>query len=458
MSSQQPNVIVFFTDQQRWDTVGLHGNPLDLTPNFDRLASLGTFLRNSITCQPLCGPARACMQTGQYATSVGCFRNGIPLPRNVPTLAKAFGGAGYDTGYIGKWHLGPMRDEGSVRGSRTWVQKDWRGGYGDWLAANALEHSSNAYDCRVYNNRNAEVKLPGYRVDALTDAAIRYIAQPRENPFYLFLSFLEPHHQNHLDDYPPPNGYRERYTGRWVPPDLAALGGSAHKHLGGYYGMVKRLDEALGRLFDALISLDLDENTILLFTTDHGCHFKTRNGEYKRSCHESSVRLPTFIAGPGFRGGGSRDEIVSLVDFPPTLLDAAGVAVPDAMQGRSLMPRLRDPSVPWQDDCFIQISESGIGRAVRTERWKYAVDAGVPGGVETASSDIYRESHLFDLWHDPYELENLIQSGSHAGVSEEMRERLLARMSQTGEAIPTIEPADRKQASRRSSEAVSPNR
>jgi arylsulfatase A-like enzyme len=98
-------MILFFTDQQRWDTVGLHGNPLDLTPNLDRAARRGTHLFNSFTPQPLCGPARSCLQTGLYATTTGCFRNGIPLPQETTTLAHHFGGAHYDTAYVGKWHL-----------------------------------------------------------------------------------------------------------------------------------------------------------------------------------------------------------------------------------------------------------------------------------------------------------------------------------------------------------------
>ena len=108
--SKRPNVIVFFTDQQRWDSTGLHGNPLDLTPNFDRIARQGTYLHTTVTCQPVCGPARSCLQTGMYATTTGCFRNGIPLPPDARTLAHFFNEGGYDTGYIGKWHLG---DRGS---------------------------------------------------------------------------------------------------------------------------------------------------------------------------------------------------------------------------------------------------------------------------------------------------------------------------------------------------------
>lgn len=429
--SNHPNVIVFFTDQQRWDTTGVHGNPLELTPNFDRLARRGTHLSNTFTPQPVCGPARSCLQTGMYATETGCYRNGIPLRPDARTLAHHFGAAGYATGYIGKWHLA----------NEDPVLEEERGGYEYWLGSNTLEFTSDTYDTVVYDNDGRPVKLPGYRVDALTDAAIRFVDTHQHEPFYLFLSFLEPHHQNHLDDYPPPEGYRERYTGRWIPPDLAALGGSTHQHLGGYYGMVKRLDEALGRLLDALISLGLRDNTIVVFTSDHGCHFKTRNAEYKRSCHESSIHVPCALQGPGFDAGGQIRELVNLVDLPPTLLDAAGLPVPPEMQGRSIMPLLRRDSSDWPDDVFVQISESQVGRAVRTQRWKYSVVAPDKDAWRDAGSNRYVEEFLYDLEADPYELTNLIGMGSHDEVAAVMRERLVRRIVAAGEAPAEIVPA-----------------
>lgn len=435
----RPNVLVFFTDQQRWDTTGVHGNPLDLTPHFDRMARFGTHLFATFTPQPVCGPARSCLQTGLYATKTGCFRNGIPLPSHAKTLAHHFADAGYRTGYIGKWHL---CDEEPVPPGK-------RAGYQYWLAANVLELTSQPYDTVLYDNESCRVKLPGYRVDALTDAAIRFIAEHADEPFYLFVSYLEPHQQNHLDDFPPPEGYRERYMGRWIPPDLAALGGSTHQHLAGYYGMVKRLDEALGRLLDALKSLGLREETMVLFTSDHGNHFKTRNEEYKRSCHDASIRVPTAFCGPGFDGGGTVTELVSLLDLPPTLLDAAGLPVPKEMQGFSLMPLLRREETRWPEEVFIQISESQVGRAVRTKRWKYAVEAPDKQGWRDPASDRYVEAFLYDLESDPYELTNLIGLESHAEVGAVLRERLLRRMVQAGESPPTIEPAPLKKSGQR---------
>ncbi len=445
---QRPNVIVFFTDQQRHDSTGIHGNPLGLTPNFDRLAQQHTHVRHSFTCQPVCGPARSCLQTGQYATTTGVWKNGIAMKNDAVTLAKQFNTAGYHTGYIGKWHLAKDTDGP--------VKPDDRGGYQYWLAANCLEHTSDTYDTVVYDNDQQPVKLPGYRVDALTDAAIRYVDAHKAEPFFLFISHLEPHHQNHVDDYPPPDGYRQQYAGRWVPPDLAALpafaavqeehakaqqlllGGTTHQQLGGYWGMVKRLDEAFGRLMDALKSLGLAENTIVLFTSDHACHFKTRNSEYKRSCHESSIRVPTLLAGPGFEGGGSLPQLVSLVDMPPTLLDAAGLDVPYTMQGRSVMPLVRRQNMDWPEEVFVQISEAECGRAVRTKRWKYAVRAEGVSGNKQGGAESYTETYLYDLQHDEHELRNLVNEESHKVVRAVMRQRLLRRMKEAGEPEPTI--------------------
>ncbi len=436
-NTPKPNVLVFFTDQQRWDCSGLHGNPLSLMPNFDRLAGAGTHLRQSFTCQPLCVPARAAMQTGRYPTQLGVFRNDTPLPLGSPTLAHEFGAAGYQTAYIGKWHLAPREQRGAVPVAR-------RGGYRHWLAANVLELVSDAYDCRLFDEQDTEHRLPGYRVDALADAAIRFITTPGRAPFFLFLSFLEPHQQNSRDDFPAPDGYAARYADRWLPPDLAALGGSARQHYPGYCGMVRRLDEALGRICHALMEQRLFENTILLFTSDHGCHFKTRNAEYKRSPHESSVRVPTMLHGPGFMGGGARDELVSLVDLPPTLLDAAGLQVPPAMQGNSLLPRLRDPAAPWPDDVLVQVSEDQAGRALRTRRWKYFVTApeAAAGAARAAPSwPEYVERALYDLESDPYELENLIGRPAVQGVTAELRERLAQRIADSGEPRPRIRAA-----------------
>ncbi len=426
---KKPNIIVFLTDQQRWDTTGVHGNPSGLTPNFDRLAAEGTHFANAFTCQPVCAPARSSIQTGRYATETGVFRNGIAMDAALPTLASVFAQAGYMTGYIGKWHLA----------NKNPVPPEQRGGYRYWLASNLLELTSLPYRTTLYDTDGNEVSLPGHRIDALTDASIRFLADHSSEPFLLFVSHLEPHHQNQYDNYPAPDGYAQRYADPWMPPDLRALGGTAPQHIAGYYGMVKKLDEALGRTLDALKSLSLDDDTIVLFTSDHGCHFKTRNSEYKRSCHEASIRIPSAATGPGFRGGGRVEELFSLIDIAPTLIDAAGLAVPSSMQGRTALPLLSGDVREWPREIYVQISESQVARSVRTARWKYTVVAKERDPYADSRSDTYAEDSLYDLWIDPSELCNLIDYTSHREVAAALRRKLLRKMEEAGEPPARIE-------------------
>ncbi|WP_424929730.1 sulfatase-like hydrolase/transferase [Amaricoccus tamworthensis] len=421
---KRPNVLVFFTDQQRWDTVGRHGNPLNITPNFDHLSREGCFVRESFTCQPVCTPARAALQTGRYQSRTGVYRNDITLPLEEHTLGHHFREHGYSTGYIGKWHLA----------SDNPVPKDEQAGYDYWLASNILEFTSTAYETTVYEADGTPQNLPGYRVDALTDAAIRWMDQSRDDPFFLFLSFLEPHHQNQTDDYPAPSGIESWLQGRnpELPEDLKTLGGTSAEHYFGYMGMISRLDAALGRIADMLRSRGMLDDTIVLFSSDHGCHFKTRNDEYKRSCHEASIRVPTFIRGPGFEPGSEPDRPVSLIDLPPTLLDAAGITPPDEMQGRSIL------SDGGPQDIFIQISESHVGRALRTGRWKYEISGEGVDGWDDSGASTYREAFLYDLETDPHELNNLVGDPGLTDVRAGLRERLLERMVEAGEDRPEV--------------------
>jgi len=425
----RPNVLVVFTDQQRWDTVGCYGNPMDLTPNLDRMAERGVTFQHAFTCQPVCGPARASLQTGKYATKVGVWKNHIPLPEGERTPAHHFKEAGYRVGYIGKWHL-------AATGEKP-VPPELRGGYDFWEAADVLEFTSHPYDTVLYDVEGREVRVPGYRVDALTERAINFIRDGGE-PFFLFLSYLEPHQQNDWNRFVAPEGYAERYANPYVPPDLKAFPGDWFQHLPDYYGMVARIDECLGKLTTTLEELGISKRTIVVFTSDHGCHFRTRNTEYKRSCHESSIRIPLVIRGPGFEGPKVVRELVSLVDVAPTLLEAAGIPVPPEVQGRSLMPLVRGEADGWRNEVFVQISEYLVGRAVRTPRWKYCVFAPEKEGGRDPSSRRYVERHLYDLASDPYELVNLVGRREYREVAEELRERLKRLMVEAGEEEPEI--------------------
>ena len=437
--SDHPNVLVVLTDQQRWDTVGAYGSPMEVTPNLDEMAEQGTRLERAFTTQPLCGPSRGCLQTGQYATTSGVWKNGRSLPDSDHLLAEEFARNGYRTHYIGKWHLANTESEP--------VPTEQRGGYNNnWIAADVPEFTSHPTEGILDDEDNDPVEFDEYRVDAYTDFAISTLedASSHNDPFFCFLSYLEPHHQNDMKTFVAPEGYDEQYANPYVPPDLRGKPGDWYAELPDYYGMCKRIDESLGRLLDTLERTGIADNTIILFTSDHGCHFRTRPGEYKRSAHEASIRVPAVVRGPGFNDGDTIEELVSLLDVPPTLLDAAGLSIPNRMEGRSIVPLVDGESDERWNEVFIQISESEIGRALRTERWKYAVAAptieGWAEGMDKPASDRYVERYLYDLAADPAERINLVGRPEYRDVADGLRERLLDRIEEIEDEQPDIHP------------------
>jgi arylsulfatase A-like enzyme len=435
-ATDHPNILFFFTDQQRADTVGCYGNTLGLTPNLDAMANDGVRFEHAFTAQPVCGPARALLQTGLYPTRIGCYRNGIPLPSGTRTIAHELSDAGYEVGYIGKWHLA-----GRGAYDQQWVPVERRGGYHDyWLGADLLEFSSSAYGGGLYDVENGFVPFMGYRVDSQTDHVLEYLrSRDGQRPFFLFVSYLEPHHQNNLNRYVAPYGYATRYTQYPVPPDLVEHHqGDWQANLPDYYGICASIDENLGRIRAELRRLGLAEDTVIIYTSDHGTHFRTRNSEYKRSCHEASIRIPMVACGPGLPAGTVVQNLVSLIDLPPTLVALGGAPVPEEYDGRSLLGPVLGQAPDWPDDVFIQVSESQVGRALRTERWKYGVNAPDRDGWNDAHSSRYEEQYLYDLEEDPAEQCNLVSDPARASVRTELRARLIRRMRLAGEAAPEI--------------------
>ncbi|MCP4642161.1 MAG: sulfatase-like hydrolase/transferase [bacterium] len=434
----QPNILFIFSDQQRWDTLGCYGSPIDLTPNLDAMAAGGVRFDKAFTCQPVCGPARSCLQTGLYATETGCWRNDIALPQNIPTVPRRLRAAGYEVGYIGKWHLASTGEDNNYRTKP--VPPELRGGYDDyWLASDVLEFTSHAYDGHMFNADMDRVEFPEgkYRVDALTGFALDYLrTRDREQPFFLFLSFIEPHHQNDHNHFEGPTGSKDRFKNAPVPADLEGTDGDWREEWADYLGCCGRLDEAVGCLRAELDALGLADDTLVIYTSDHGCHFRTRNSEYKRSCHENTIRVPMVVNGPGFRGGQVADNLVSLIDLPPTIMSAAGENADD-MQGRSLQPLADGTAEEWLDEVFVQISESQTGRAIRTPRWKYSVRA---PGKSAARADAYHEDFLYDLNADPHEKTNLVRAPAHEGTRAVLRDRLIRRMKEANEKTPRILP------------------
>ncbi|MBF0243738.1 MAG: sulfatase-like hydrolase/transferase [Planctomycetes bacterium] len=438
-----PNILFFFSDQQRWDTCGCYGQKLDTTPNLDRMAKEGVRFDKAFTCQPVCGPARACIQTGKYATEVNCPTNGYRLPANERTLAHHLAGKGYDTAYIGKWHLASCGPSGGPDEFCTKpVPPDRRGGYDHWLASDVLEFTSHSYDGHMFDAAGNKREFPQgrYRADAQTDWVLEYLRNRNtDRPFFLFTSYIEPHHQNDHGHFEGPKGSKEKYKDFIVPGDLMDTGGNWQEEYPDYLGCINSLDENLGRINCALEELGLLENTLLIYTSDHGSHFCTRNSEYKRSCHEGCIRIPMVLRGPGFTGGIAPEGLTSLIDLPPTLLRAAGLDAPASMRGHALQDLVENPATDWPKEVFLQISESHCGRAIRTARWKYSVRApGVSGCAP--SSEVYVEDFLYDLEADPHEKVNLIQEPGLGSLREELSRTLKRRMVEAGESEPKILP------------------
>ena len=446
---KKPNIIFIFSDQQRWDTCGCYdenSRELNVTPNIDKMAEEGVLFTHAFTCQPVCGPARSCLQTGVYATETGCYRNGIALPITEKNIANYFSRNGYEVGYIGKWHLastmGPSKEkiEKAISFVRKGVPPERRGGYKDfWLASDLLEFTSHGYDGFLYDHDRKKVKFKGYRVDCLTDFLLEYLdTRDGKKPFFLFVSYLEPHHQNDHNVFEGPDGSKEGFKDFKIPGDLKDTSGDWRENYPDYLGCCNSIDQNVQRINSKLEELGIKNNTILVYTSDHGCHFKTRNGEYKRSCHESSIRIPLIIQGLDlFNGGKKISDLVSLIDLPPTLLYAAGIDIPKHMKGSPLQELVKGTAKNWPQEVFIQISESQIGRAIRTKKWKYSVKSH-KSGILYSSASKYKEDFLYDLEKDFHERNNLVKDPKYTEVRRELAEILKRRMAEAGETIPII--------------------
>jgi arylsulfatase A-like enzyme len=442
-SKRKPNIVIYHSDQFRWDFVGANGlNSSTNTPNLDALAGGGTNFTHAVTNQPVCAPSRSVLITGKYATQTGVWRNGLGLREDLPTLASELRKAGYTANYVGKWHMAPgTAAEGGGRGP---VKEEHRGGFLDlWEASNALEFSTHPYEGTIWDRDNNPITFKDeYRVEFLTDRAEKFLRQKQEKPFLLMISQLEPHQQNDLGRMVGPKGSADRFIDAFVPADLRAFPGDWHKQLPDYYGACEAIDASVGRLRKVLDEEGLAENTIFVFMSDHGCHFMTRNQEYKRSTHNSSLRVPLLIEGPGFETARQIQEIVGIVDIAPTLLESAGVATPDSMQGRSFFPLLHDAKArsAWPNKQLVQISESMTGRAIRTKDWTYCV-ADPTGVTNESTTTNYHEYQLYDQRNDPHELVNLMGRKEYREKSDELRDELKKLMVAAGEAEPDIAPA-----------------
>jgi len=367
--TKRPNFLFILTDQQRFDALGCAGNKIAHTPNMDKLAVSGVRFANCYAAQAVCSPSRASILSGLFPTSHLVLDNIYNVDDTAasadynmrvlwPGLLQK---AGYRTGWIGKWHLG---DKGPAC-------------FDEWLGFNSLEP-----------HWLGEPQKSKYRVEMEADQAIDFLKRNKDAPFALCLSHYPPH------------------TPRTAPSKFAALYPSMPMLFQMYYGAVSAVDWHIGRVLAALHDLGLTDNTIVIFTSDHGEHFGMRpGGANKRGAYDECARVPLIISAPKLiRSRSVRHEMVSNVDLMPTILELAGVEVPKEQHGVSLVPLLRGSPRSWRSAVFIQNRESVQGkepgsvdsRAVCTREWKLILR----DGLSDHARSLYE---LYDLRNDPFE-------------------------------------------------------
>ncbi|HEV2323321.1 MAG TPA: sulfatase-like hydrolase/transferase [Terracidiphilus sp.] len=471
--TERPNILMICADQFRPDFVGAnHENPSARTPHLDKLASRGVNFRQCVANQPLCSPSRASFLTSRYATEAGMWKLGLELDHSLPTIATELRRNGYGTHFMGKWHISQVNLPDGKKQLGWIAPGPSRAGFDDlWEGANVIELISHPYAGHYWADDGTDIGFSNeYRVDFIANRGVKFIEQKHDKPWLLFLSQLEPHHQNDIDAFVPPLRYADDFSWRvyrsqlsadqqkqleamahpqmadysdpYIPHDLRNLPGNWRSRIPGYYGCVQAIDDCVGSLVAALERTNQLDKTIIVFFSDHGCTFRTRLGEYKRSPHESSLRVPFIIAGPGFDQGGVVDQLVSLLDLTPTLLDGAGIQPPASMRGHALRPLLHDPKArdAWDSTAYFQISQSICGRGIRTPDWCYcAFDPSAQRGEAEYGAN-YQDFALYSISGDPAEMVNLVGREEYRDVADMLRRELEKRIVAAGEPEASITP------------------
>ncbi|MYC14092.1 MAG: arylsulfatase [Gemmatimonadetes bacterium] len=391
----RPNVVLIITDDQGYGTVGVHGNDQIRTPYMDRLANEGVAF-DRFYGHPLCSPSRAALMTGRYFYRTGILhtsRGGALMSGDEVTAAELFRDAGYRTGIFGKWHLGdnyPMRPMDQGFEKAVWHKG---GGIGQ-----APVRPNSYFDSLLWRE-GEDFQAKGYCTDVFFDEALVFIEEYQSEPFFIYIPTNAPHGPLEISD-----EYADPYREMGLDDSVARI-----------YGMVENIDDNIGRLLELLERLGLDEDTIIIFTSDHG----PAGGRYnaglrstKGDVYEGGIRVPYFMRWPkGLPAGFKTDKIASHIDVLPTLLSLCNVDSPSdlRMDGVDLTPLIRGHDVEWLDrTLFIQTHRGSRPRQYHnctalTQRYKWLGDPGTGGqwDFETSSTDPVME--LYDLEDDPGE-------------------------------------------------------
>ncbi len=466
---QRPNILLLYTDQQRWDALAVNHNPEIITPNLDRLANQGINFANFFVQSPVCMTSRISLLTGQYPSTVGITHMGVPVPEGTVTLPTLLQTYGYHCANIGKLHFLPHanRDHRIPHPSYDFDHLEiadepgvYEDAYRAWVrhvAPDQLDHLSvglppatdvfyrtmgiddtiNHPDLGERSDFQGAIPFPGD--EAYTHSA--FVAEQtiafleRQNgaqPFLCIAGFYSPHApwvvpQRYLDLYDP-----ERLTRPEFPPEVesqrtddafsdAALRSARH----GYYAMVTEVDHHVGRILDALEEAGLADSTIVLFTSDHGEwlgeHLKYGKG-YPGD--DAVSHVPLLMRLPDGPSAMTINRLVEAVDVVPTLLDAIGVQTPPHLQGQSLLPLTLDPALPGQESVLMEFTG---WKTLRTETYRYLIHA---DGREC----------LYDLRRPWGEYRDVSTDRVYAQDLADMRHRLLQRLVEAERPLPRIWP------------------
>lgn len=418
----RPNIVIVMADQWRAQDLGYAGNPDVITPNLDKLARESVNARTFVAEVPVCSPSRASLLTGQHATTHGVFYNDRPLRNEAVTLAEVCRQNGYQTGFIGKWHINGSFAKDFGPGRLAPIPVERRQGFTYWRA---LECTHDYNNSPYYNEVNTRLVWQQYDAISQTDSAISFMTQKRAEPFMLVLAWGPPH-----DPYQTaPKEYRQKYAHKAlalrknVPPKDTL---DATRALRGYYAHINALDDCIGRLQQALKGAHLDENTIFVFTSDHGDMLYSHDMINKQKPWDESIRIPFLLNYPAGLGrrGRTMDVPMSLTDLMPTLLSLSGQPIPASVEGHDYATLLRNPRPPRPDEAAL------IACIVPFHQWNYGRGGREYRGIRTARYTYVRDLNgpwlLYDNQKDPYQMTNLIGRAA-AGSAQRQLDAILTR-------------------------------
>ncbi len=424
-AEKKPNIVVVLADQWREQAFGFAGDPNVKTPNFDALAAESIRMVNAVAGMPVCSPTRASLLTGQRPLTHGVFLNDVPLSPDAATLPKSLKAEGYDTAAIGKWHI-------DGHGRSAFIPRERRQGFDYWKV---LECTHDYNHSSYYADAPEKLLWNGYDALAQTRDACEYLDAhaKSEKPFLLWLAWGPPHNP-YLTA---PAAYRALYQadGLTLRPNVPAkVEAEARKNLAGYYAHCTALDDAMGQLLATLRKSGLEENTILLFSADHGAMLGSQAQWKKQRPWDESARVPMLIRWPAGLGKQAKELTVPInsEDVMPTLLGLAGVSAPKSVEGLDFSGYLRGGEAPGDGATVItcvapfgEFERRNGGkeyRGIRTARYTYVRDLDGPW-------------LLFDNEADPYQLHNLVGEKLSAEIHQKLADQLQEKLRANGDAF-----------------------